>query len=182
MNKFKYPNTAFLILSLIIVLSFIRTPPVQHLIVEFGLLGYSGAFIIGLLFVSVFTVAPATIVLFYLAREYNPLLVAVFATLGSVIGDYVIFHFLEDGLFVELKPLFIRLFGRHVARLSQGRYTSWLLPVAGAIIIASPFPDEVGIALLGVSHLKTGRFIALVTVLDFIGMLLLVATAKILIN
>jgi len=39
------------------------------------------------------------------------------------------------------------------------KYLSWSLPVIGAVIIASPFPDELGISLMGFSKMKTPYYI-----------------------
>jgi hypothetical protein len=175
----KYKNTTLLLLSVVLLILFVNTEAFQHFLIEFGLLGYPGAFIIGIFFVSIFTVAPATVVLFYLAREFDPILVAIFATFGSILGDYVIFRFLKNGVFEELEPVIVDQLGkRRIHKLLHTPHFSWLLPIVGAIIIASPLPDEAGIALLGLSSIKPWQFIVLVGILDFIGLLVLVATAR----
>lgn len=180
-NKWKhwhYKNTALLILSLIVFSLFAKHPAVRNTIDLIGSFGYVGAFIAGIFFVSVFTVAPAAVVLFFLADHLSPLLVALFAGIGAVIGDYLIFRFLRDQVFDELKPMFLKSGGNILVKLFKTPYFVWLLPLVGAFIIASPFPDEVGIGLLGVSKLKSWQFILLSLLLNSVGIFLVIITAR----
>ena len=48
----------------------------------------------------------------------------------------------------------------------------------GGIIIASPFPDELGISLLGFTKTKTNAFIPVSLVFNFIGILLIGIVAR----
>ncbi|MEK7660290.1 MAG: hypothetical protein AAB343_03750 [Patescibacteria group bacterium] len=48
----------------------------------------------------------------------------------------------------------------------------------GAIIIASPFPDEVGISLMGISQLKNWQFLVISFLLNSLGILFVVTIAK----
>lgn len=134
----------------------------------------------GTFFVLTFTVAPAGVVLFNLAEIYNPYLVALVAGLGAVVGDYIIFRFLKDAVFEEIKPVFMKLGGTHMSRLMSTPYFAWLAPVIGAVIIASPFPDEIGIGLMGISKLKNWQFLVVSLLLNSLGMLAIVVIAKIL--
>lgn len=173
-----YKNTAFLLLSLLIFIVFAEEPIVKNTINLIGNFGYIGAFIAGLLFVSIFTVAPAAVLLFFLANSLNPFLVALCAGAGAVLGDFLIFRFLRDRVFDELKPLFLNHGGNVLVKLFKTPYFAWLLPFVGAIIIASPFPDEIGIGLLGASKLKSWHFILLTYILNTIGIFLVIIAAR----
>ncbi len=180
-KKYKYwrfKNTFLLAVSLALFFYFADTPYVKNIISSIGDLGYLGAFIAGIFFVSTFTVAPASVVLFYLAKELHPLEVAFIAGLGSVLGDYIIFRFLKDRVFEEIKPVFMRLGGFHISHLLATPYFAWLAPVLGAIIIASPFPDEIGITLLGIAKLKSWQFLILSLVLNSLGILIIITLAQ----
>ena len=59
--------------------------------------------------------------------------------------------------------------------LIHTKYFSWTLPVLGAVIIASPLPDEMGVGLMGISKLKTSQFILLSFVLNSIGIFIIVS-------
>ena len=66
---------------------------------------------------------------------------------------------------------------RHIKKLFHSKYFNWMLPIIGAIIIASPFPDELGVSLIGLSKLSTGKFILLSYVLNSIGIFLVVSVS-----
>ena len=174
----KYKNTTFLVLSLV-ALFFIADTEVAHAFIrEIGSYGYLGAAVAGIFFVSTFTFAPAAVVLFHLAQDLNPIFIALCAGAGAVIGDLLIFRFLKDGVFDELAPIFKRFEGSYLSMLFKTPYFAWLVPVAGAIIIASPLPDELGIGLLGLTRIKTWQFVGLAFVLNALGILAVVLLAR----
>src|SRR3990167_2198875 len=107
-KRWHYKNTTLLALSLVAFFFLARTPQVDSLIREAGTLGYVGAFIAGIFFVSTFTVAPAAVVLYHLADSLHPLEIAILAGLGAMVGDYIIYRYLRDKIFIELRPLFIK--------------------------------------------------------------------------
>jgi len=177
-RHWRFKNTFLLVLSLVVFFYFADTPIVQNTIGGIGNLGYLGAFLVGIFFVSTFTVAPASVVLFYLARELAPLEVAIFAGLGGVVGDYIIFRFLKDRVFDELRPIFMSLGGIRLSHLISTPFFAWSAPVLGAIIIASPLPDEIGVGLLGISRLKNWQFLILSLVLNSIGIFIIIILAR----
>lgn len=116
------------------------------------------SFVAGMFFTSVVTTAPAIAVLGELGLEGNLFVVAVFGGMGAVIGDYVIFAFVRDRVSEDIAHL---MSGRSWARyraLFRRRTFKRILPFIGGFIIASPLPDELGLALLGMSHMRTSRF------------------------
>lgn len=177
-KSWRFKNTFLLITVLVFVFYVANTELAQQVIHSISRLGYVGSFIAGIFFVSTFTVTPAGFVLFKLAQTYNPILVALSAGVGAVIGDYVIFRFLKDNVFDEIKPIFMKLGGSHIMRLLSTPYFGWLAPVLGAIIIASPFPDEIGVGLMGISKLKNWQFLTISFLLNSLGILLIITLAK----
>ena len=179
-RHWKLKNTFFLIISILVLFYFAESPVVKNAIHAIGGLGFFGAFLVGIFFVSTFTVAPASLVLFYLAQEMSIWQIALFAGVGATLGDYLIFRFLKDRVFEELRPIFMQFGGSYVSRLFSTPYFAWLAPVLGAIIIASPFPDEIGIGLLGFTKLKNWQFVALSFVLNSLGIFLIIGLANLL--
>lgn len=167
-----------LIVSVIVLFYLAGTPLVDHVVAAMGELGYIGSLITGIFFVSTFTVAPAVIVLYNLAEVLNPLIVALSAGAGAVIGDFLIFRFFKDHVFEELRPIFKRLGDGPLLRIISTPYFAWILPVAGALIIASPFPDEIGIGLMGIARMKTFQFLLLAFVLNSAGIFFIVTLAR----
>ncbi len=50
--------------------------------------------------------------------------------------------------------------------------------MAGALSLATPIPDEIGVALLGVSHFKQAYLLGICFVLNTVGILVIVFTAR----
>jgi hypothetical protein len=177
-KNWQYKNTTLLVLSLVLFFYFIEVPALQKFIKTIGSLGYLGSFITGILFVSTFTVAPASAILFDIAKILNPYLAALCAGLGAVVGDYILFRYLQDRVFKELKPLFEK-HGRSIfGFIFATPFFAWLIPIIGAIIIASPFPDEVGISLMGLSRIKKWQFILITFLLNSIGIFVIITIAN----
>jgi len=179
-NRYKnwhYKNTTLLFLTLVALFYLKDSGIADQGILQIQRLGYPGAFLTGILFVSTFTIAPAVIVLFNLAKTMDPLALAVLAGLGGMVGDYVIYSFLKDGVFDELKPGFMKLFSSP-KKIFSSPFFAWFTPLLGAVLIASPLPDEIGLGLLGMSHLSRWQFLLLTFCLDTLGVLLIILLAR----
>lgn len=177
-KHWRYKNTALLLTSLLLFFWFADSPVIKNTIGYIGGFGYIGAFIAGILFVSIFTVAPASVILFFLADSLNPLAIAICAGIGAVVGDYLIFKYLKDRVFQELEPIFVKNGGTEFIKLFKTPYFAWIIPLIGAVIIASPFPDEVGIGMMGLSKIKAWQFVLVAFLLNSVGIFLVITTAR----
>ena len=131
------------------------------------------------LFVSTFTVSIATVILFNLAEHLNPLEIALIAGVGAVIGDTTIFQFIRTkGLVDEVKHFFQYFGSDRLKHLIHTKYFSWTLPVIGAILIASPLPDEIGVTLMGISRMKTYQFLIISFILNAVGIFLIISASR----
>ena len=178
MKHWKYKNLIFLVFSLVLAYFVLRNESLHSYLLHLGNFGYIGAFLAGILFVSTFTVATGAIILLILAETLSPIEIGLIAGLGAVVGDFVIFRFIKDDLIKEIKQIY-NLFNRnhHFKKVLHTKYFGWTLPVVGAIIIASPLPDEVGVSLMGISKLKTYQFLLLSFILNAIGIFLVVSSS-----
>ncbi|MBI3984139.1 hypothetical protein HY346_02455 [Candidatus Microgenomates bacterium] len=172
-----YKNTALLLISLAVFFYLAETATAQAAIKAVGNYGYLGAFITGIFFVSTFTVAPAAVVLYNLAKSLHPLEIALLAGAGGMVGDFLLYRYLKDRVFIELKYFFHRHRSIRLANFFRTPYFAWLSPILGAILIASPFPDEVGVGLIGMSKMKTWKFLVISFLLDAVGIFLIVLLA-----
>lgn len=177
-RHWRYKNTTLLFLSLLLLAYLVSTDTAKVIIQQLGTTGYLGAFVMGIFFVSIFTAAPACVVLFNIADTLHPIEVALLAGAGGVVGDFILFKYFKDTVFEELKPLFRRLTTHKLTKLFYTPYFGFLLPVMGMIFIASPGPDEVGIGLLGLSKIKQWQFLIVTFVLNSIGILAVVLLAR----
>lgn len=165
------------ILSVISAIILFRFEPFHIFLLNLKNFGYIGAFLAGMLFVSTFTVSTGAVILLVLSEKLSPIEIGIIAGLGAVVGDLTIFRFVKDNLTQEITPLYNRLGGTHVTAVLHSKYFSWTLPVIGAIIIASPFPDEIGVSLMGIAKMETYKFIIISFILNAIGIFLVVSAS-----
>lgn len=179
-QRWKYKNLTLLFLSIIFAFFLSRYEPFHIFLLNLGNYGYIGAFVAGVLFVSTFTVATGAIILLILAERLSPIEIGIIAGLGAVLGDFVIFRFIQDNLAEEVKEIYENIDGNHhLQRVFHTKYFSWTLPVMGALIIASPFPDEIGVSLMGISKMKTYQFLCISFILNALGIFLIVSASAI---
>lgn len=141
-------------------------------------MGYLGAFIAGALYTLSFTIPISIVMLALLSQTLSPIEVGVIGGLGAVITDLTIFRFVRDDLVSDIKPLYEKFGGNHVSHVFQSKYFHWTLPFIGALIIASPFPDEIGVTLLGISKMKTLEFLPISFVMNSTGIFLIVSASS----
>lgn len=184
MNKLRtwqYKNLSILFLSILFAVFLSRFEVFHNFLLNLGGFGYFSAFVAGILFVSVFTVATGVVILLVLAQDLSLLGIGLIAGFGAVVGDFLIFRFIKDSLFEEIRPVYESLGGSRVTKtlrtVFQTKYFSWAPPVIGALIIASPLPDELGIGMMGVSKIKTYQFLILSFILNFIGIFLVISAS-----
>ncbi|MFA6458951.1 MAG: hypothetical protein WCV79_00955 [Candidatus Paceibacterota bacterium] len=170
-KRWKYKNTLILLTSLLALFFISDSIYVSQIMNAISGLGYVGAFFAGFFFVSTFTIAPAGLVLYHLSFVLDPILMSLIGGLGGVIGDFIIFSFFKDKVLEEITPIYNALGGSHLTRLVGTPYFAWFAPVLGALIIASPFPDELGIGLMGIAKLKKWQFITISFVMNTLGIL-----------
>jgi len=179
-QQLKYKNLVFFFISLVIAIFLFKLQVVHSFLLNLGSIGYFGAFIGGMLFVSTFTVATGALILMTLAETLSPIEIGIIAGLGAVIGDFIIFRFVKNNLSNELEEIYNKIDSRqHLVKILHTKYFSWTLPVIGAIIIASPFPDEIGVSLMGISKMKIHHFLLTSFVLNAIGIFLVISAGLI---
>jgi len=134
---------------------------------------YLESLVSGFFFTSVLTTGVAAVALGELARYKNILEVALIGAAGSVIGDIILFRFVKDSIADDFLALLKLAKPRRLKHLFKLSFFHWLLPVLGALVVASPLPDEIGLAMMGVSKLSTGKFILISYTANFFGILLI---------
>lgn len=125
------------------------------------------SFLAGIFFTSVFTIAPSAVALSHIQGSIY--LISFWGALGALCGDLILFYFIRDRftdhLLHSLRPSFIK----HLINSFHLGFMKWLSPVVGALIIASPLPDELGLTLLGISKTKVSILIPISFAMNFIG-------------
>lgn len=135
-------------------------------------LGHFGSFVSGMFFTSIFTTPLAIVALSEIASLHGALQTALWAACGAVVGDLVIFHFVRDRFSKHLQSILAHQQPlRRIKKLFHYRFFRYLTFLAGGLIIASPFPDEIGVGLLGFSRVREIYFIPLSFGFNFLGVL-----------
>lgn len=148
------------------------------------LLAYTGdgvlfvSFIAGAFFTSLFTAAPAMVVLGSLMLEHNLMLVTLVASLGAVVGDYLLFLFVRKRLSADAEYLSRGPRLARVAHAFRRRHLHRLLPLVGVLFLITPLPDELALALLGLSDMRPRWFIVLSFASHFVGILAIGLVAR----
>ncbi|MFA7310094.1 MAG: hypothetical protein WC050_04275, partial [Candidatus Paceibacterota bacterium] len=91
----------------------------------------------------------------------------------AVLGDLTIFALVRFAFRRDVEHIMsVPKYKRFVA-IFHRRMFRWVLPFLGALIIASPFPDELGMGLMGLSRMNTKSLIAISFVMNALGIALI---------
>ena len=166
-------------LSVVIAIGLVQTGAAHRILELPEDLKLVSAFFGGMFFVSIFTAAPAGIVLAELAETTNPFVLALVAGTGNVLGDLLLFTFFKQRLEPDAAEVIKRTPFRKIYRaLQRNKFLHWLAVILGACIVASPFPDEIGIGLMGASRLSRRAFLPLIFFIDITGIFLLALAVR----
>ncbi|OHA00963.1 MAG: hypothetical protein A3C12_02685 [Candidatus Sungbacteria bacterium RIFCSPHIGHO2_02_FULL_49_20] len=136
------------------------------------------SFVAGMFFTSIFTTVFATVVFAEIAQDNSLVLTAVFGGLGAFVGDYIIFRFVRDTLLEDIRGLLQISHADRFAEIFRLQLFRFLAPFFGAVIIASPLPDELGVALLGLSEISTKKFAVFSFLLNATGIVIIGGIAR----
>lgn len=129
----------------------------------------AAAFLAGTMFTSFFTTPIAIAAFLALGSEMNLLLMALLGGVGAVVGDLILFAFVRHTFQSDVDYLLRTAAHKRLFTAFKLRTFRWLLPFVGALVIASPLPDELGIALMGVSHMRVTTLVAISYVMNSLG-------------
>lgn len=162
------------ILSISMAWYLVKGPLLKDLLIAVSPFKFLSEFIAGMLYASFLTSPISIAIIAVLAKGSNPILVAMVAGLGAAFSDFLIVRFFRDHLSQDIN--FVSR-GLHLKKINDF-LTKWkmdfIIPLTGAIIVASPLPDEMGLVMLGVSKLKYSHLAILTYILNTAGILIIV--------
>jgi len=162
-------------ITLVISIYFLISPEFHIFVNGLNSLGYLGALIAGFFFSSFLTASASTVSLFLLGKQMNPFILAPIAAFGAMLADFLIFSLIKYrvshhyGILDKLKLKLMEM--RFIVKLKDHRSARYFVPMLAAFIIASPLPDELGIALLGASKYDTKKFFLFAFLMNMVGIL-----------
>lgn len=129
----------------------------------------------GALFVSAFTFGPGGVALAEIATYKSAFFVAFWGAVGSSLIDISLFILIRKSLTKrdrQKKLTKLWLFRKKSA------WFYWVTPLVGALVIASPLPDELGLSILGLSRVRVLTVFLLVASFNFLGILAVAKLAQ----
>ena len=171
-------DLSLIALSIISAILLVKTGVLDELLSVSREWRFLGSFIAGIFWVSAHAAVPATVTLAKITQANSILTTAFFGGLGALVGDLITFRFVKDHLSKDIVYLIQKSKIERWLSIFRLRIFSWLIPLLGALIIASPLPDELGLIMLGLSKTKTRLFIPISFTLNFLGILAIGLVAK----
>ncbi|MBI1833500.1 MAG: hypothetical protein HYR90_01615 [Candidatus Andersenbacteria bacterium] len=165
-----YQNFGIVALSILIAVLISKSATLEIFLVNIGEQRLIGSFFTGILFTSVFTAAPAAVLLGELAQTNSVWLVALTGAIGALIGDFVIFRFVRDRLSEDMLFL-LNHRKRRFKKILKLPTARWVLAIVGFLVVASPLPDELGVTLLGFAKTRHKIFFFISFLANFLGIL-----------
>lgn len=163
-------DIALIFLSIAVAIALADRAPSAAL---FGGNIYLGILFAGALFSSVFTTAPAIVLLAGFGNTAHPAVVGLLGGAGAVLADLLLFQFVKGRLAEDANYLLKEFHLRKLRHFLKIGWIRWIAAFFGAIVIASPLPDELGIALLGISRMHAFTFAPLAYIMNSLGIYLI---------
>lgn len=164
--------------SIVVAVILVRSGVIVYAISITDAAGEAGSFLSGMLYTSFLTSAPAAVALVSLGAHVAVWKIALIGALGVVCGDLILFRFIRSRLAQDVVDTLVGVRVRKFGRILSRRPFSWIVPALGAVVLASPLPDELGLLMIGASKLSQYYFVSLVYTVNVIGIFLLVTTAQ----
>jgi hypothetical protein len=171
----RYKSLVLFLLGIVFAFFLFQWIFLRDFLIGLNTFGYLGGFIAGILFVSSFTVGIAVLIISILAQNLHPLFLALIVGLGAVFGDLIVLRLVKNSLKDELDDIYKLLDKKQlIKKILRKKYLKWIAPFLGVFLIASPFPDEIGIMLFGMSKIKESHFVVISFLLNTFGIYLLI--------
>jgi len=167
------------VISIVAAALLVKTGIIKNLLASTQEMEFIGSFIAGMFFTSIFTTAPAIVALGEIAQLSSSIVpVAIFGSFGALCGDLIIFRFMRDRLGKDIMHLIKNSGNGWLKSVIRLKFFRWLTFFLGALVIASPLPDELGLTMMGFSKTRTSLFIPVSLIFNFLGILIISIIAK----
>ncbi|MDP3733140.1 MAG: hypothetical protein Q8Q91_01230 [Candidatus Daviesbacteria bacterium] len=173
-------KTAIFIFSLSIAWYLIKSGLLHNLVITVLPLKFIAEFLAGMFYTSFLTSPISMAMIVVLAENNNPIILALLAGMGAVVGDLVIIKFFKEKLSKDVSLITRELQLKKINNFLIKWKLEFITPLVGAIIIASPLPDELGLMMLGASNLRYYQIVILTYLLNTAGILLIVTPINLL--
>lgn len=175
----KYPKFSIFILTVAVVTAIGYSSWGDHLSYFLNSLGWWGALFLGFLYSYAFTSALSSAGWLMFDDSRNIFLLAIVGGFGALLADLIIFKFIRNYFGDEIKKLSCEKVFIAIGRIMPKPIKKIFLPLLGAIVISSPLPDELGVALIAIKKdFPEKYFIILSFILNTLGILVLICLGR----
>ncbi len=175
----EYPYTLLFFASMLVAILLYISGTLHRFAELLQPLSYIGILINGFFFSSAFTSSTATLLFIELGEKVNPLLAAPVGGIGATIADTFLYRLLKNHLLKEMKHLALsihrHIHPNHRLFFSRSKKFRPFLFLLGGIVISSPFPDELGVALFTLANVRFRYFSLVVFICNTIGIAILLS-------
>ena len=169
-------EAGIIVLSVIVAVLLVKSGAIEQFITLTKDAYLIGSFIAGIFFTSAFTLPLSTVALVEIAQNSgHPVMVSIVGAMGGVVGDLILFFFIRDNLGKNLETLIKTSKLKRWSSIFHLKFFRYLTPLIGALIIASPLPDELGLAMMGFSRMRTSLLIPISYSMNLLGILAVIS-------
>lgn len=176
--RYEYKHTTIAIIGILVFITLLDSALLSGIFHYLEGLGYAGGLVAGALSASFFTAAPAVVLILDLAKQLDPLPLALIIGIGAAVGDMMLLLFFEERIFHELRPLYLRVRSKFTKKRPAKPKRSAAMLLLGTFIITTPLPDEIGLGILGISHFPKIVLLVICLGLNVLGAALLILAAR----
>ena len=178
LKKIKYPKFILLILTFILAYVLFAGRDLEGFRQVISGLGYFSTYLAGIFFAYGFTAAPATAVLLILSKDQNIFIAGFTAGLGALTADLIIFKLIRHSFMDEIKKLSLEEWFIFIKDKIHPTVKKYFLPILAGFMIASPLPDEIGVALIASTQISNRLFYFLSYTLNTAGIFVVLLIGK----
>ncbi len=163
--RFKYPKLLLLIFSFLLAYYLFSLPEISGWISNLNDFSHLGILISGILLTFGFSTA-LSVGFFLAVNPPNILLAVILGGFGAMIGDLIIFKSIKFSFMDEFKQLEKTPAIHKIEEIVKGRkhivIWHYLLYIFAGLTLATPLPDEIGVAMLaGLTTIKTFKLVVI---------------------
>ncbi|MBI5728240.1 MAG: hypothetical protein HY984_00625 [Candidatus Magasanikbacteria bacterium] len=173
-----YKYTFSLLFSILVAIVLFRTGTLDYLTHALRGYAYLSATVAGFLFAISVTAPTAGLYFVALGQGLNSYAVVLFGATGAMAADIIMYRFIKDGLLEEFKLIIEAVLAPHhrerMEAITEHRVFVWIVPFVASALIASPLPDEIGLALFSLINFHPKYLSIIAFVLNAAGIATLV--------
>jgi len=139
-----------------------------------------GSLIAGSLFPSVLTISLSVVAIGEISELVPPWQVAIIGGFGALSSDLVLLYLFKDHVAGDVRKIMKGSKYEKLKAVFRMKIFRWLTPLVGALIIASPLPNELGLSILGIAQTRTAVFIPISFTMNALGIFLIGTAANVL--